>query len=114
LNVSTSEVCVFTASRAALIWLLSAIIDPMRRAPGATQMRAALRRFRGPSKSFSLAFRWAPISTTGFSLSTVRSRNHAVSSSVSVPCETITPATSGRASAWATAFCSWIHRSGSM
>ncbi len=103
-----------TASRAALIWLLSAIIAPLPRADGATQIRAALRRLRGPSKSFSLALRCAPMSTIGFSLSTVRSRNQAVSSSVSVPCETMTPATSGRASASETAFCSCTQRSGSM
>ena len=54
--------------------------------------------FLGPSLSASEAARWAPTRMTGLSLVTVRSRKNAVSSRVSVPCVTITPATSVRRS----------------
>jgi len=114
LKVSTSEVWVFVTSRAALIWLFRAIIDPLPRASLDTQIRAAFSRFLGPSKSFSEAFRWAPMRTIGLSLATVRSRKYAVSSSVSVPWETMTPATSGRASDSSTSLCSFTHSSGPM
>jgi len=114
LKVSTDEVCVFVTSRAALIWSFRAIMAPLPFASGATQMRAALKRLRGPSKSFSEALRWAPMRTMGLSLFTVRSRNQAVSSSVSVPCETMTPATSGRPSASSAARASSTQRGGSM
>ena len=53
------------------------------------------RRFCGPSGSSAVAGRIAAVSTTGLTGASTRCRNHAVSSSVSVPCVMTIPATSG-------------------
>ena len=53
--------------------------------------------YLGLSYSGSLAGRIAPVITIGLRGASTRCRNHAVSSIVSVPCVTTTPATSGRA-----------------
>ena len=60
-------------------------------------------RFCGPSAWRDVAGRIAPVSTTGLAGARTRCRKYAVSSSVSVPCVTTTPATSGRARWCATA-----------
>ncbi len=114
LKDSTSAVWVLVASRAALTWPLSTTSVPIPRASGATHTRAAFSRLRGPSESGNEALRWAPVNTTGLAEAIVRSRNQAVSSSVSVPCETIAPAISSRASAADTAWCKASQRDGPM
>jgi hypothetical protein len=55
-------------------FLRGQINAPMFLASGATQIRTALSRLRGPSKSCSEALRWAPMRTIGFALAAVRSR----------------------------------------
>ena len=101
-------------SRAALIWLFMTSIAPLPLACGSMQMRTAFSRLRGPSKSDSEALRCAPISTIGLSESVVRSSHQAVSSRVSVPCEMMTPATSGLARVRLTSLLKATQRAGSM
>ena len=71
---------------------------PRPRAAGLAVTCTASRMFWGPSASTAPGRRIAPVTTTGRSLRTVRSRNQASSSSVSVPPVMTMPATSGAAS----------------
>lgn len=58
---------------------------------GSQATRTAARRLPGPSAEVSAGLRIAAVTTTGMSRSTSRSSRKPVSSSVSVPCVTITP-----------------------
>ena len=71
---------------------------------GSQATRTAASRLPGPSAEVSAGLRIAAVTITGMSRSTSRSSRKAVSSSVSVPCVTITPSAAAAAifaaSAW--------------
>jgi hypothetical protein len=96
-NASSRVVCVLATSRAAKISSLSSTRVPRPAASRDAATRTALYRLAGPSGATIVGFRIAPVTTTVWQPPTVRSRKYAVSSSVSVPCVTTTPCSSGRA-----------------
>ena len=94
-KVSTRVLFVFVTSRAAKTRSSITTIAPRPRDCGSVATRALLVRFAGPSAPAMSDGRIAPVTMTGRSAGSVRSRKYAVSSIVSVPCVTITPASSG-------------------
>ena len=91
-NAERLEVWVFETNRAAWISSLKTTRTPSRRAWMVAATRTAASRFAGPSAPGSEGLRMAPVITIGVSPGHIRSRAKAVSSMVSVPCVTTTPA----------------------
>ena len=102
-KVSAASVWVLRVPRAGNSCPPKPMRTPSPRAAGFAAAVTASPRFRGPSLSGASAARCAPVRTTGRSSSWKRSRKNAVSSVVSVPWVTTTPATSGSRSCAATA-----------
>ncbi len=91
-NGLTLWVCSLRTKRAAWISSAKTTMQPIPRVLSSAAARTAASRFAGPSAPGSDGLRIAPVTTTGASPATRRSSAKAVSSSVSVPCVTTTPA----------------------
>ena len=91
-NVAVLEVCVLRTYRAAWISSANTTSAPRPRDSEDAATWTAATRFAGPSGPGRVGFRIAPVTTNGASCGHTRSIRYAVSSSVSVPCVSTTPA----------------------